>query len=108
MLVVLPPGLKNKNELLATAGAALGFPDYFGHNWDAFDECLNDLAWLPDGEVALWHQDVPMRQEPEGLRIYLSLLACAIQLWKVKGGKTLRIGFPADSRTTVLGTRLEL
>ena len=30
------------NEIHSLLASALEFPDYYGKNWDAFDECIND------------------------------------------------------------------
>ena len=37
--------LGDKASLLAALGQVLHFPDYYGGNWDALDECLADLSW---------------------------------------------------------------
>lgn len=37
--------VSGKDGLLAAFAAGLGFPDWFGGNWDALEDCLNDLSW---------------------------------------------------------------
>src|SRR5713226_2851173 len=39
--------MRTLDALFDEFGAALQIPGYFGENWPAFDECLNDLSWLP-------------------------------------------------------------
>lgn len=40
---------RTEQDFFGSAARALDFPDYFGHNWAAFDECLSDLLDLSDG-----------------------------------------------------------
>ena len=40
------------DELHSTLADALGFPDYYGKNWDAFDECIRDVSLPSALEIA--------------------------------------------------------
>ncbi len=45
--------IANKTELLRQTAAAMNFPDYFGQNWDALEDCLTDLDWLAARQYVL-------------------------------------------------------
>lgn len=40
--------IEGKHQFLNHAALALRFPEYFGDNWDAFEDCLTDFSWLDD------------------------------------------------------------
>lgn len=85
----LPLGLKKEDALLDALSAALRFPDYFGRNWNALDECICDLSWLPPGDVALVHRDLPLADNRASLSIYLSILHDAVGNWGTKGSNLI-------------------
>jgi hypothetical protein len=45
--------MSNESRLFDEVSAACQFPYYFGENWDALSECLNDLSWMPADSYVL-------------------------------------------------------
>lgn len=57
----------NSSTLFSEWAAALQFPYYFGHNWSAFDECINDLEWMRTERLIIFvsRADVVLADEPQ-------------------------------------------
>jgi RNAse (barnase) inhibitor barstar len=85
--------MTTKNETFAEFSAILGFPAYFGENWDAFEECLGDfladagemsvpllvshagtlLTDAPDQDFVTLDEVLTSAGEPERARLVVSL-----------------------------------
>jgi len=65
--------------------AALQFPYYFGHNWDAFDECITDLEWLPGSCYVFFvtQLDKVLPSYSRDFSIYIDVLQIASREWKI-------------------------
>jgi Barstar (barnase inhibitor) len=77
-------GATDKESLLERLAPALGFPAWFGGNWDALEDCLCDLAWRAgDGHVFVLRntQDLP----PDDLGVLLDVLAASAAYWAGRG-----------------------
>ncbi|GAA0382870.1 hypothetical protein GCM10009530_37060 [Microbispora corallina] len=48
--------ISSQEDLLEEVGKALEFPDYYGRNWDAFNDCVRDLPeWGKPKVAVVWH-----------------------------------------------------
>jgi RNAse (barnase) inhibitor barstar len=69
-------------NLFAEFAQALEFPDYFGHNWDALEECLADLEWLPaKGYILLITDAGCVLPNEEEYETFLEILRDAGEVW---------------------------
>jgi hypothetical protein len=73
--------VKDKAGFLAESARALDFPSYQGHNWDAFEESLNDLATDTDGRTLVLFDAAGQFAEanPEEFAVARSILATAVE-----------------------------
>jgi RNAse (barnase) inhibitor barstar len=89
IMVFYIPGeqITNKETFLQAARQAMAFPDYFGANWDAFEECLRDLSWMPAKEyiLAYDHPECFAQADPAQFNMALSILRDAEKFWQEQG-----------------------
>jgi hypothetical protein len=79
-LVKIPYG--KKPELLKNIAAALDFPDWFGGNWDALEDCLTDLSWSKaGGHVLLFEEAKP----GDDLGVLIDVLRSSAEFWAGRG-----------------------
>jgi len=97
MVVRIPAKARGKEKVLGVLAAKLRFPSYFGHNWDALEECLRDLSWLGDqAKVVIVHEAFPFSSGGEALAIYQGILAEAVAARRASGTPPLlEVVFPS-------------
>jgi hypothetical protein len=77
-VVAVPVG----KEPIRAIAAALGFPDWFGGNWDALEDSLQDLSWRKAaGRVLLLEGAVP----GDDLGILVDVLRSSAEYWSGRG-----------------------
>ncbi|MCB1738755.1 MAG: barstar family protein [Gammaproteobacteria bacterium] len=76
-------GINGEEDVLAVVASAMKFPAYFGSNWDALDECLGDMDWLPaDGYVLVLHDsEAGWSRNPYALGRLLTAWLEASEYW---------------------------
>jgi len=79
--------VSSKKSFLRRLARDLEFPAYFGENWDAFEECLNDMAWAPaPGYVILLENwETFARRSPGEMETARSIFEDAAASWHDDG-----------------------
>lgn len=74
---------RDKDDALRRIAVALRFPDWFGGNWDALNDSVNDLSWWPaPGYVLLIeHAGGWQSQHPDEAATLVEILNDAAQDW---------------------------
>jgi RNAse (barnase) inhibitor barstar len=66
---------------------ALNFPDYFTHNFDSLDECMNDLSWIDatDIHLLIFNYEDLLFEEKYNLEVINNIFANAMSELEVRG-----------------------
>lgn len=63
----------------------LAFPDWFGGNLDALNDCLTDFSWRPaPGYIIVLNASESLRANPTSFAALNAVLASAVDAWQLR------------------------
>ncbi|MGE0876354.1 MAG: barstar family protein [Burkholderiales bacterium] len=89
-----------KAALLDAFSRALGFPHWFGGNWDALEDCLGDLSWR-NGEGVVLLLEGGAGIPTDDLGVLRDILESCAQSWAARG-KPFFAAFVGDDNPMAL------
>ena len=74
---------RTKRALLDELSRVFGFPAHFGRTWDALEDCLTDLGWLPGAgyRLIIVAADRLLARDPVGYATFVALLEDVGRAW---------------------------
>lgn len=96
--------ITNKAEFLQACIKALNLPDYFGNNWDAFEDCITDLEWCSANRYIVWytHPEHFAENDPQQWAIAIDILDSAVNYW-AETNTQMYVLFKSDNPLLKLG-----
>lgn len=72
--------MQNEESLHNEFSTKLNFPDYYGKNWDALNDCISDLSWLNTKSVRIIidNFDDVLAEDEKGKQILIEILQDAL------------------------------
>lgn len=77
---------EHMGAILGALGRDLGFPDWYGANFDALNDCLTDLSWreAPGYIITISGADA-VHAVPNSFNALNDVFASAIEQWQAQG-----------------------
>lgn len=78
--------INNKADFLVKIADVMNFPDYFGKNWDALQDCITDLDWSADFQylIVYDHWQNFANNHPKDWQILNDIFLEAIAHWQAQ------------------------
>lgn len=82
--------MKTREGLFSEIAKKLYFPSYFGKNWNALDECFQDLDWLTYDSIKILIRDfyeILSEDHSDEQNIFVDCLETANDFWEMEQEK---------------------